>query len=73
MHAIDRLREGNSLKFGVSGVNVSHGCAVTTAPGNIEVNWDESVRIARAADVAGIEALVPVGIDPGRTLEGLRG
>jgi FMNH2-dependent dimethyl sulfone monooxygenase len=60
MPATDRLREGNALKFGVFGVNVSHGCSVTSAPGNIEVNWDESVRIARAADATGIEALIPV-------------
>lgn len=60
MKSADRLRVGNALKFGVFGVNVSHGCAVTSAPGNIEVNWDESVRIARAADAVGIEALIPV-------------
>ena len=60
MPSANRLRDGNALKFGVFGVNVFHGCAVTTAPGNIEVNWDESVRIARAADAAGIEALIPV-------------
>jgi alkanesulfonate monooxygenase SsuD/methylene tetrahydromethanopterin reductase-like flavin-dependent oxidoreductase (luciferase family) len=50
----------NPLKFGVFGVNVSNGCAITTADGTIEVNWPESVELARAADRAGIEAMVPV-------------
>ncbi|NNL87144.1 MAG: LLM class flavin-dependent oxidoreductase, partial [Myxococcales bacterium] len=50
----------NPLKFGVFGVNVSHGCAITAAEGTIEVNWAESVELARAADRAGIEAMVPV-------------
>ncbi len=50
----------NSLKLGVFGVNVSHGCSITKAPGNIEVNWPESVELAVAADRAGIEAMVPV-------------
>ena len=50
----------NPLKLGVFGVNVSNGCAITTADGTIEVNWPESVELARAADRAGIEAMVPV-------------
>ena len=50
----------NALKLGVFGVNVSHGCAVTDAEGTIEVDWSESLALARAADRAGIEAMVPV-------------
>ena len=50
----------NALKLGVFGVNVSHGCSISTAEGNIEVNWPESVKIAIQADQAGIEAMVPV-------------
>lgn len=50
----------NPIKFGVFGVNVSGGCSITTAEGGIEVNWPESVELARAADAAGIEAMVPV-------------
>jgi alkanesulfonate monooxygenase SsuD/methylene tetrahydromethanopterin reductase-like flavin-dependent oxidoreductase (luciferase family) len=59
---VDRLEilGDNPLKFAVFGANVSHGCAITSAPGNIEVTWSESVELARAAEDAGIEGLVPV-------------
>jgi len=33
---------------------------MTTVGGTIEVDWAESRRIARAADAAGLDALVPV-------------
>ncbi len=48
------------LKLAVFGVNVSGGCAMTSVPGTIEVNWAETKRIALAAEHAGIDALVPV-------------
>ena len=54
------LASPNRLKLGVFGLNVSSGCAMTSAPGTLRIEWDESVRIARAAEAAGIEALVPV-------------
>ncbi len=59
---IDRFRilGDNPLKFAVFGVNVSHGCAITTAPGHIEVDWSETLELARATEAAGIEGMVPV-------------
>jgi alkanesulfonate monooxygenase SsuD/methylene tetrahydromethanopterin reductase-like flavin-dependent oxidoreductase (luciferase family) len=59
---VDRLQilGDNPLKFAVFGVNVSHGCAISSAEGNIEVSWPETLEIGRAAEAAGIEALVPV-------------
>jgi len=50
----------NPLKLGVFGVNVSNGCSITTAEGTIAVDWPESLELARAADRAGFEAMVPV-------------
>jgi dimethylsulfone monooxygenase len=50
----------NRLKLGVFGLNVSGGCAMTSAADTLKIEWQESVRIARAAEAAGIEALVPV-------------
>lgn len=50
----------NRLKLGVFGLNVSSGCAMTSAADTLKIEWEESVRIARAAEAAGIEALVPV-------------
>ncbi len=55
------MRESpHRLKLAVFGVNVSGGCAMTSVPGTIEVTWQESKRIAIAAERAGIDALVPV-------------
>lgn len=54
------LNGENPFKLAVFGTNVSHGCAMTTVDGTIKVNWAESRRIARAADAAGFDALVPV-------------
>ncbi len=54
------LASPNRLKLGVFGVNVSGGCAMTDMPESLKVEWDESVRIAQAAEAAGIEAMIPV-------------
>lgn len=50
----------NRLKLAVFGLNVSGGCAMTTAEGTLKVEWQESVRITRAAEDAGFEAVIPV-------------
>ena len=50
----------NRLKLGVFGANVSNGCAATTAPGHLEMNWPNSRDIVTLADLAGFEAVVPV-------------
>ncbi len=50
----------NKLKLAVFGANVSHGCSMTLVDGTIKVDWGESVRIARAAEQAGFDAMIPV-------------
>ncbi len=59
---VDRLGilGDNPLKFAVFGMNVSHGCAISSAEGHLEVTWPETIELARAAEAAGIEGLVPV-------------
>jgi dimethylsulfone monooxygenase len=54
------LYNGNRLRLGVFGANVSSGCAATTAPGRLEMTWPNSRDIVETADRAGFEALVPV-------------
>ena len=54
------LFNDNRLKLGVFGLNVSNGCAATTAEGHFETTWPNTVEVAKMADAAGIEALVPV-------------
>jgi len=58
--SVPLLNDENKFKLAVFGVNVSGGCAMTTADGTIQVDWAESRRIAKAADAAGLDALVPV-------------
>jgi len=54
------LFNDNRLKLGVFGLNVSNGCAATTAEGHLQPTWQNNLDIAIMADRAGIEALVPV-------------
>ena len=55
-----RRDDGHALKLAVFGVNVSGGCAMTSAPGTLAVTWPETRRLAQAADAAGLDGLVPV-------------
>lgn len=50
----------NRLKLAVFAANCSHGSTMSDVPGVIEATWEESVAIARAAESAGFEAMVPV-------------
>src|SRR5205085_412705 len=58
--AMNALFNANRLKLGIFGTNCSHGCTATTAEGTLEATWPDTLAIARAADDAGIEALVPI-------------
>ena len=65
-NATDRRNETNpllgpnKLKLGLFGVNVSNGCAITTAEERFRATWAETLAISQAADRFGYEALVPV-------------
>jgi len=54
------LWNDNKLKLGLFGLNVSNGCAITTAEGHLETSWPNTKFICTTADRAGFEALVPV-------------
>jgi FMNH2-dependent dimethyl sulfone monooxygenase len=58
--ATNPLFNGNRLKLGIFGHNVSHGCAITLAEGHFETNWPSAKAISVLGDRAGFEALVPV-------------
>jgi FMNH2-dependent dimethyl sulfone monooxygenase len=49
----------NRLKFACFGFNSSGGQTVTTAPGTPTGEWAQNLRIARAADAANFEAVLP--------------
>lgn len=48
------------LKLGVFAANCSSGASLTSVDETINAEWDESVRIARAADRSGFDAIIPV-------------
>jgi alkanesulfonate monooxygenase SsuD/methylene tetrahydromethanopterin reductase-like flavin-dependent oxidoreductase (luciferase family) len=58
--ATNPLFNDNRFKLGTFGMNVSNGCAISSADGVFETTWPNVLRLARMADRAGFEALVPV-------------
>src|SRR2546422_7162671 len=44
------LFNDNRLKLGVFGLNVSNGCAATTAEGHLQPTWQNNLDIAVMAD-----------------------
>ncbi len=55
------LYSGNTLKLGLFGANCSSGRAVTMVPERWSGSWADCLRLARMADDAGIEFMLPVG------------
>jgi alkanesulfonate monooxygenase SsuD/methylene tetrahydromethanopterin reductase-like flavin-dependent oxidoreductase (luciferase family) len=54
------LVEGNRLKLGLFGANCSSGRTYTTAPERWVPSWENNVALARIADAAGIECMIPI-------------
>jgi alkanesulfonate monooxygenase SsuD/methylene tetrahydromethanopterin reductase-like flavin-dependent oxidoreductase (luciferase family) len=57
MRKLDR----NTLSLGLFGMNCSGGLAMTTAPERWEASWDNNRALARMADDAGLDFLLPLG------------
>jgi len=51
----------NALKIGLFGANCSSGRAVTRVPERWSGSWADNLRLARMADEAGIDFLLPIG------------
>ena len=58
---VNPLYNDNRIKIGVMAFNCSHGSTVTTAEGTWPMTWSDNVELAKMADSAGFEALLPVG------------
>jgi alkanesulfonate monooxygenase SsuD/methylene tetrahydromethanopterin reductase-like flavin-dependent oxidoreductase (luciferase family) len=54
------IRAGNPLKLGVFGSNCANGLAFTQLPERWQATWNNNVALAKLADGAGFECLVPV-------------
>jgi alkanesulfonate monooxygenase SsuD/methylene tetrahydromethanopterin reductase-like flavin-dependent oxidoreductase (luciferase family) len=59
----DRLAmyNGNALKLGLFGVNCSSGRSATKVPERWSASWADCLALARMADDAGIDFMLPVG------------
>jgi alkanesulfonate monooxygenase SsuD/methylene tetrahydromethanopterin reductase-like flavin-dependent oxidoreductase (luciferase family) len=55
------MYNANKLKIGLFGSNCSSGRAVTKVPERWTGNWPDNLRLARMADEAGIDFLLPIG------------
>lgn len=51
---------GNRLKLGLFSPNCSGGMAVTTVPERWDNSWDNNIALARMAEDAGLEFLLPI-------------
>jgi alkanesulfonate monooxygenase SsuD/methylene tetrahydromethanopterin reductase-like flavin-dependent oxidoreductase (luciferase family) len=52
---------GNRLKLAVFCANVARGTSMSDAESLPKVTWEESQRLALAADAAGIDGMIPLG------------
>jgi len=59
----ERMAMGNdnALKIGLFGANCSSGRAVTKVPERWSGTWQDNLRLARMADAAGIDFMLPIG------------
>jgi alkanesulfonate monooxygenase SsuD/methylene tetrahydromethanopterin reductase-like flavin-dependent oxidoreductase (luciferase family) len=51
----------NKLSLGLFGANCSGGLATTTVPERWEASWDNNRKLARLADAAGLDFMLPLG------------
>jgi alkanesulfonate monooxygenase SsuD/methylene tetrahydromethanopterin reductase-like flavin-dependent oxidoreductase (luciferase family) len=54
------MRAGNRFKLALFSANCSGGLSRTLAPERWDASWEHNVALARMADAAGIDALIPV-------------
>src|SRR6202451_1596495 len=49
------------LKLGTFGTNLDRGCAISTIDGVLEINWPNTLELAKTSEAMEFEALVPIG------------
>jgi len=55
------MDNGNRLKLGLFSPNCDGGLAITTVPERWRATWDNNLALARMADEAGLDFLLPIG------------
>ena len=58
---IRKQLDRNKLSLGLFGVNCSGGLAVTTVPERWDASWENNQKLARMADDAGLDFILPLG------------
>jgi alkanesulfonate monooxygenase SsuD/methylene tetrahydromethanopterin reductase-like flavin-dependent oxidoreductase (luciferase family) len=60
MSQINPVLDENRLKLATFATNVTGGNTMTAVPERLEIDWETTVDLAREADDAGFEAIIPV-------------
>ena len=55
------MYNGNAFKLGLFGANCSSGRAVTKVPERWSGDWSDNLALARMADEAGLDFMLPIG------------
>lgn len=55
------MYNANALHIGVFGANCSSGRSATTVPERWSASWPDCLKLARMADAAGIDFMLPIG------------
>ena len=55
------MHNANTLKIGIFGANCSSGRSATKVPERWSASWPDCLRLARMADAAGIDFMLPIG------------
>src|SRR5919198_6250964 len=61
MHHRIAMYNDNALKIGIFGANCSSGRSATKVPERWSASWPDCLRLARLADDAGIDFMLPIG------------
>jgi alkanesulfonate monooxygenase SsuD/methylene tetrahydromethanopterin reductase-like flavin-dependent oxidoreductase (luciferase family) len=61
MHDRIAMYNDNKLKIGIFGANCSSGRSATKVPERWSASWPDCLRLARMADDAGIDFMLPIG------------
>lgn len=60
MTSANAMHNDNAFKLGIFSPNCSGGMAVTKVPESWDASWDQNLELAKMADRAGIEFLLPI-------------
>lgn len=61
MHDRIAMYNANALKIGIFGANCSSGRSATKVPERWSASWPDCARLARMADAAGLDFMLPIG------------